>query len=343
VRFHLRDHQGASRFVAYLLLAAGPHNLVTGVLLVPQTSLISTLSFTGLCAALTAMGAICRWWPERVPRSFWLIVPFFATVLITGLNVSTHDASTGAQLFYLWPVIYAASFLGRTVIGLILVLVSAGDGLVVFGVLGPTRGSTDWVSLTVAFSLTAVVVASLRTRNERLRAVLETQALADPLTGVANRRSFDDDLARGIAWSNATGQPIALLTMDVDHFKQINDTWGHAVGDQALQQIANALRRVARRTDDVVARLGGDEFVVLLRTDRTGARRAADEIRSQVAAIDGLPSGPPGLSIGIAVLPDHAGTAGELLTASDTALYAAKSGGRGRTATAHPPAHLAVS
>jgi diguanylate cyclase (GGDEF)-like protein len=343
VRFQLRDHQGASRFVAYLMLAAGPLNLVTGVLLVPQTSLVSTLSFTGLCAALTAIGAICRWWPERVPRSFWLVAPFFAIVLVTGLNLSTRDASTGAQLFYLWPVIYSASFLSRTVITTTLVLVSAGDAVVVFGVLGPTRGSTDWVSLTVAFSLTAVVVASLRTRNERLREVLETQAYADPLTGVANRRSFDDDLARGVAWSDATGRPIALLTMDIDHFKRINDTWGHAVGDLALQQVADVLRRVARREDDVVARLGGDEFVVLLRTDRLGGRRAADEIRAAVALIDSLPAGPPGLSIGVAVLPDHAGTAGELLKASDTALYAAKSAGRGRTAMAHPPtptAHL---
>jgi len=193
----------------------------------------------------------------------------------------------------------------------------------------------------VAFSLIAVVVATLRARNDRLRQVLETQALADPLTGVANRRSFDEKLARGVAWSTATGRPIALLTLDVDHFKQINDTWGHAVGDQALQQVANALRRVARREDDIVARLGGDEFVVLLRTDRTGARRAADEIRAGLAAADGLPAGPPGVSIGIAVLPDHAGTAGELLTASDTALYAAKSGGRGRTATADPPTRAA--
>jgi len=323
------------------MLAAGPLNMVTGVLLVPQTSLVSTLGFTGLCAALTAIGAICRWWPERVPRSFWLVAPFFAVVVITGLNVSTHDASTGAQLFYLWPVIYSASFLSRTVITATLVMVSAGDAAVVFGVLGATRGSTDWVSLTVAFSLIAVVVATLRARNDRLRQVLETQALADPLTGVANRRSFDEKLARGVAWSTATGRPIALLTLDVDHFKQINDTWGHAVGDQALQQVANALRRVARREDDIVARLGGDEFVVLLRTDRTGARRAADEIRAGLAAADGLPAGPPGVSIGIAVLPDHAGTAGELLTASDTALYAAKSGGRGRTATADPPTRAA--
>jgi diguanylate cyclase (GGDEF)-like protein len=88
----------------------------------------------------------------------------------------------------------------------------------------------------------------------------------------------------------------------------------------------------------VVGRLGGDEFVVLLRTDRMGARRAADEVRAVLAENDTLPCGAPGLSIGLAVLPDHASTAVELAATSDAALYEAKDGGRGRTAMAHPPA-----
>jgi diguanylate cyclase (GGDEF)-like protein len=336
VRFQLRDPQGASRSVAYLMLAAAPLLLITGIILVPQQSLVGALPFTALCVAFGAWGAVCRWRPDRVPQLFWLIVPFFAIALITGLNLYTHDASMGAQLFYLWPVIYAANFLSRTVIGVALVLISAGHATVAFHVLPSGQASTDWVSLTFALSLTALVVASLRVRNERLRAELETQAFADPLTGVANRRSFDGELTRATARALAVGEPIALLTFDIDHFKQINDTWGHGVGDQALQQVANALRLVARRAEDVVARLGGDEFVVLLRTDRLGARRAADEIREAISKIDNLPGGPPGLSIGIAVLPDHAGTATGLVAASDSALYDAKTGGRNRTAIARP-------
>ena len=319
------------------MMAAAPLLLVTGIILVPQQSLLGALPFTALCLAFGASGAFCRWRPDRIPHAFWLIVPFFAIALIAGLNLATHDASTGAQLFYLWPVIYAANFLSRTVIGLVLAMVSAGHATVAFHVLDTVRASTDWVSLTTALSLTAVVVSSLRARNERLRDELETQAFADPLTGVANRRSFDGELARSVAWAAAAEGSLALLTVDIDHFKSINDTWGHAVGDRALQAVATALRVVARREDDLVARLGGDEFAVLLRTDRAGARSAADEIRAALAATDGLPGGPPGLSIGVAALPDHAGTADELLAASDTALYAAKAGGRGRTAVADPP------
>jgi diguanylate cyclase (GGDEF)-like protein len=337
VRYQLGDASGASRSVAYLMMAGGPLNFLTGVVLVPeQASPSNAIAFTLLCVGLTACGAICRWRPEWVPHVSWLIAPFFATALITGLNYATRDASTGAQLFYLWPILYVANFLSRTVIITVLALVSAGNAVVVLTVLGSDKGVTDWVSLTVALALTVLVVTSLRSRNDRLREVLETQALADPLTGVANRRSFDGELTRAVAWANRTGGSIALLTLDVDLFKQINDTWGHAVGDRALQHVATTLRSVARRADDVVARLGGDEFVVLLRADRSSARRTADEIRAAVAATTDLPCGSPGLSIGVAAMPDHAATADELVAASDSALYVAKSAGRGRTSMAGP-------
>jgi diguanylate cyclase (GGDEF)-like protein len=234
-------------------------------------------------------------------------------------------------------VLYSANFLSRRVIYRVLATVSAGEAAVVFALVPDVGESfSDWASLTVAMTLTGVVVNGLRERNERLRDVLETQALADALTGVANRRSFDTALHRSAARARDEGGTVALLTVDVDYFKQINDTYGHAVGDQALQLVAGALESVARRDGDTVARLGGDEFVVLLDADQMGARRAADEIREVLARTSALPGGPPGLSIGIALLPDHAATAQELVSASDTALYAAKTGGRGCTAVAVP-------
>jgi diguanylate cyclase (GGDEF)-like protein len=334
--YQLRDEAGASRSVGYLMMGAGPFVLLTGVVLPAEHNLLQVVAFVLLAIGLGVFGAICRWRPGRVPHLFWLIAPFFGISMITGLNLATADASTGAQLFYLWPVLYSANFLSRTANTLTLTLVSAGNAAVVFSVLGAARGVSDWASLTVAMLLTTVVVASLRSRNERLRDVLETQAYADPLTGVANRRSFDGELARAVGWSRETGEPIALLTLDIDHFKKINDTWGHGAGDRALRAVAEVLRTVAHG-DDVVGRLGGDEFVVLLRTGQMGARRAADQVRELMAADESVPGGPPGLSIGVAVLPDHAGTAVELGAASDGALYEAKEAGRGRTAMAHPP------
>lgn len=335
--YQLRDQHGASRSVAYLMMTAAPFIFFTFIF-EPGQPLSHVVAVTWTCIVLAAGGVVCRWRPDRLPRYFWAIVPYFGIMVTTGMNLVTEDASTGAQLFYLWPVLYSANFLSRRVIYLTMVAVSAGEAAVVFPLL-PVVGDAaeDWVSLTVAMTLTAIIVGTLRDRNERLRDVLETQALADALTGLANRRSFDAALARSVAWAQRTGEPIALLTLDVDHFKKINDTWGHSVGDQALQLVAGALETVARGDGDVVARLGGDEFVVLLRADRMGARRAADEIREALDRAESLPGGPPGLSIGVALLPDHAGTAEELVGASDAALYEAKTGGRGRTAIAHPP------
>jgi diguanylate cyclase (GGDEF)-like protein len=337
VPYQLRDQHGASRSTAYLMMTAAPFIFFTFIT-EPHQPLSHVVAVAWTCLVLAVCGVVSRWLPDRLPHWFWGIVPYFGTMVVTGMNLVTEDASTGAQLFYLWPVLYSANFLSRRVIYLTIVGVSASEASVVFPLLPYVGGAAeDWLSLTVAMTLTAVIVGTLRDRNERLRDVLETQALADALTGVANRRSFDAALTRSVTWSQHTGEPIALLTLDVDHFKKINDTWGHAVGDQALQLVAASLETVARGDGDIVARLGGDEFVVLLRTDRMGARRAADEIREALGRVGSLPGGPPGLSIGVAVRPDHAGSAEELVGASDAALYEAKTGGRGRTAIAHPP------
>lgn len=313
------------------MMTAAPFILVT-FLIVPGQPVSHWVAVFLTCAVLEAGGILARFRPERVPRWFWFIAPFFAIMVVTGMNLVTEDASTGAQLFYLWPVLYSANFLSRRVVYITMAGVSVTEASVVFPLL-PTVGdaASDWVSLTVAMTLIAIVVLTLRGRSDRLREVLETQALADALTGVANRRSFDLELGRAVAWSHASSEPIALVTIDVDYFKKINDTWGHAVGDQALQAVAASLTQVAGPAD-VVARLGGDEFVMLLRADGPSARRAADDIRDVLARVSSaLPGGPPGLSIGIAVMPEHAATAEEFMGASDAALYEAKLSGRGHT------------
>jgi diguanylate cyclase (GGDEF)-like protein len=334
VAYQLRDQHGASRAVAYLMMTAAPFIFLT-FLLVPGQPVSHLVAVSVTCVVLAVGGILSRFRPERMPRWAWWFAPFFAIMVVTGMNLVTEDASTGAQLFYLWPVLYAANFLSRRIVYITMAGVSLTEASVVFPLL-PTVGDavSDWISLSVAMTLIAILVLTLRGRNERLHDVLETQALADALTGVANRRSFDAELTRAVAWSQHSGEPIALITLDVDYFKKINDTYGHAVGDQALQAVAASMEKVAQRDGDVVARLGGDEFVMLLRTDRVGARRAADRVREVLGEVTTLPGGPPGLSIGVAVLPDHATTAEELLGASDAALYEAKLSGRGRTAHA---------
>jgi diguanylate cyclase (GGDEF)-like protein len=211
--------------------------------------------------------------------------------------------------------------------------VSLGDALVGIVGLRAASGFSDWIAMTIALIMSAVVVYTLRDRTDQLRRKLEEQAFADPLTGLANRRAFDDALAA----AGRLGGPLAVVTIDLDHFKGINDSYGHAGGDAALQVVAAAMREVADEAD-VVARFGGDEFVMLLRADQRAALAAVAQLQALVAANVTLPSGPPGLSIGVAALPEHAADVDGLVRASDKALYTAKSNGRGRVAVATTPA-----
>jgi diguanylate cyclase (GGDEF)-like protein len=334
--YQLRDQHGAARAVAYLMLAAAPFVFVTGVVLTPDRPFPHMVAIVATCVAVAIGGAVCWIRPDVMPRAFWLVAPFLCTVLISGMNLVTVDASTGAQLFYLWPALYAASFLSRRMIVANLAVLFVGEAAVVFPLLDRATAIGDWGAMALGMTMTVVVVVALRDRADQLRHVLEMQALADPLTGLANRRSFEDALPRARAWAGHTGGRLALLTVDVDHFKKINDTWGHATGDRALQAVAAAMQSVVSGPDDVVARMGGDEFVVLLRCDRPAAMRAADAVRATVAAIDVLPGGAPGVSIGVAVLPDDGATVEALLAASDAALYVAKTQGRGRVAQVEP-------
>jgi diguanylate cyclase (GGDEF)-like protein len=330
----LRDRHGASRAVAYLMLAGSPFLFVTGVVLTPHRPAPALVAIIVTSVVVAFGGWVCWAHPHVMPDLFWLSAPMIATLLITGMNWITNDSSAGAQLFYLWPVLYAANFLTRTAIYFNLLLVFAGDGIVAFKVMDQKDAWPNVASVVLAMSMTVVVVVSLRDRGDKLLQELEAQAKADSLTGLANRRSFDAALNRAVTWALRNDGEIAIVSVDVDHFKAINDTWGHAVGDQALKAVARAMTEVATGDDDMAARLGGDEFVMLLRRGRDSALHAAEDLRRGIAAIDELPGGPPGVSLGVAVLPDDAVTVETLLAASDAALYQAKTSGRGRVVAA---------
>ena len=167
-------------------------------------------------------------------------------------------------------------------------------------------------------------------------------ARRDALTGLANRRAFDERLAALTAETSAGGGDLTLLMCDLDHFKSVNDTHGHAVGDEVLKAAADAIREVLAgcRSNDVAvaARYGGEELVVLLPNfGPAGGMRVAERVREAIAEI-ALPEGGErshaSASVGAAVFPFDAAGPNELLRAADDALYAAKTGGRNRVARA---------
>jgi diguanylate cyclase (GGDEF)-like protein len=164
--------------------------------------------------------------------------------------------------------------------------------------------------------------------NEELTAISQT----DPLTGIANRRLFDRQFGTACGSSLDTGEMLALLLIDVDHFKRYNDTHGHLVGDACLKQVAKTIALQVRRERDLPARIGGEEFAVLLRdATETAAQKVADRIHRALAA--DWPEGlaPITVSIGLAIL--RSPSADAIMAAADKALYEAKNGGRNRTIT----------
>ena len=179
--------------------------------------------------------------------------------------------------------------------------------------------------------LLTVVDVSERKRFEQQLAHL---AEHDPLTGLANRRKFDSELAGHLERCRRYGAQGAVIMLDLDNFKQINDTLGHGAGDQLIISVASVLRQ-RLRTSDVIARLGGDEFAILLPVlDRAGAETVAADlvqlIRNTVSVLDGSRPRTITASLGLVLIQDPNMTASELLSTVDMTMYDAKDAGRDR-------------
>jgi diguanylate cyclase len=196
--------------------------------------------------------------------------------------------------------------------------------------LRPVHGlasDVGWLLL-LAFAVAAAMVLVLLRGLARQNALLRAASRSDALTGLQNRRGFDEHCNAEADRSRRTQSPVSLLVLDIDSFKQVNDKLGHAVGDDTLCGIAHALR-ITLRTIDVPARFGGDEFAVILpETDAAGALVVAERIREAIKATFADRKTPVTTSIGAATMPDHADSPADLLRAADRALYAAKAGGR---------------
>jgi diguanylate cyclase (GGDEF)-like protein len=162
------------------------------------------------------------------------------------------------------------------------------------------------------------------------RSAATMMSRSDPLTGLANRRAFDGFLAEAFNLARRHGRALALLLIDIDHFKQYNDTYGHPAGDEVLKNVAATFGSVARETD-LVARIGGEEFAIVLpETSGAGARALAERIRAQVAALELRRR--VTVSIGVASLSNAIPTPAALVKEGDAALYTAKRRGRNQVA-----------
>jgi len=236
----------------------------------------------------------------------------------------------GEALVSRWPAIFmlfahGALFLLRTPLVMLLPW-SPNNGML--GSVWLTILSFEGLLFTISVAFILLAMAKERTELRH-----RTAAMLDPLTGIANRRSFLQDASVLAKRHSANPRPTAVLLIDLDHFKSINDRFGHALGDRVLEIFTQAARQ-ALRASDLLGRLGGEEFAaVLYDTSRDKAMAAAERIRAEFAQaareVDGRPCGAT-LSIGLAYCDQPALDVPEMLAQSDQALYFAKENGRNR-------------
>ena len=182
----------------------------------------------------------------------------------------------------------------------------------------------------------AAQLAELHRALERQNAILEqqnatlaTRAMTDGLTGLYNRRHFDEALRSALSFARRQEQPLSLILLDVDHFKSYNDSFGHLAGDDVLRSVAELLR-AHTRTHELGARYGGEEFALVLpATDACGARAVAERIRNAIATHP-WPLRPVTASFGLTTTTDRALDPLQLIAEADQALYVSKSRGRDR-------------
>jgi diguanylate cyclase (GGDEF)-like protein len=237
----------------------------------------------------------------------------------------------GEPLVSRWPAIFmlfahGSLYLLRTPLGAMLPFVPANNE--VFESVWLTVLSFEALLFTIAIAFILLAMAKERTEYRH-----KTAALIDPLTGIANRRAFLQDGERQLKRQATDPRPIAVMLLDLDNFKGINDRFGHAVGDRVLQLFAEVGSNCMRRLD-IFGRLGGEEFAALLvDTSRERALAVAEEIRSAFAEATGEVEGKPvvaTVSIGVVLSYDAVLDLSALLAQADHALYRAKDNGRNR-------------
>ncbi|MGN6605927.1 MAG: GGDEF domain-containing protein [Jatrophihabitans sp.] len=343
-RFRPRSESVAA-WVLFALTSVAVVATVVFTAVVPQRSSAGSVITFVLCGMIAVLSC-CLVALRRPPGLLWAAYPFLAVVLLVVVDVITGDASTTAQVFFFFPVLYAGAQLRRSAVVPVLAAAAIGDAVVTLTASTTARAWADLAFVVIVLTTSAAILVVAGERNDRLIAQLERQAAVDPLTGLTTRRVLDAAMQSALEGAGDESGT-ALILLDVDHFKSINDEHGHPAGDAVLRQLAGVLLAHSRR-DDLVSRLGGDEIALLLPACPlpTAEQRAVEVLEAvrrhrfdvgahSMAAVRGAAAVlEVTLSIGVAHVATGAGDLRSLYAAADAALYDAKRGGRDQVVTA---------
>jgi len=269
--------------------------------------------------------------PDGLVTGTTLVATAYAALFIT----ASGGSHSPARVYTVLVLVYAAGFLGPRAAAVTIAALAGTYALAPGLEDGLTRGLGELVFAAPVFGVVGGVIVGGRR-------LLEGRAFTDPLTGLANHRAFQERLHAEVGRARRHERPLALALIDVDHFKAINDTAGHAAGDRVLAALGARLRAVLR-SEDVLARIGGDEFALLLpETDDVDARAVLERAREElerVPLVDGIRVR---ISAGICELA-RAGDAETLMRLADGALYWSKEHGRNVTAVYDPETVVELS
>jgi diguanylate cyclase (GGDEF)-like protein len=251
---------------------------------------------------------------------------------VAGIAVAlgTTSGATDGAILYSWPVLWEAYFFGKRGTVAIVLCVGIAHGLALTSMPEGAGNVDRWIDVMASVTVIGTVVEILAARNRKLLARISGEARVDELTGLLNRRGFEERADVELARSRREGAPLAIACFDLDFFKRVNDEFGHDVGDRVLVHLATCFRREARQID-LVARMGGEEFIALLPgADTEEAGRFADRVRHalQASSPDGAPRVTASAGVASAVAPERLD---QVTRAADMALYAAKAQGRNGT------------
>jgi diguanylate cyclase (GGDEF)-like protein len=320
-----RAAEGLMRWVGVAMFLLGSVTLLATLPLPdPNTSDHPAIR---IVAGLLALGAIVvallrpgRRWVSR-------FATIYGVVLVSVLMAVTRPIEA-TPFFYLWPMVFSAYFCSRREVAADLALLWVTLGLALFVWSADPMKPVMFLGVGVSVTLTTIVVKLLADHITSVIDALARAADTDYLTGLLNRRAFDLEFGEQHDRAQRSGLPLALAMFDLDHFKQINDRFGHASGDRALCDFAALLERELRG-GDTLARVGGEEFaVILFGVGLDDAVAFAARIGAELARPVGADQPALSASAGVAALSERDATPEALLLVADRALYAAKAAGR---------------
>jgi diguanylate cyclase (GGDEF)-like protein len=282
---------------------------------------IAAVCWAAAALLLAAYDAMPRW-------SFTFLAAVGTSLLLWTVAAGGSAAQACAPLLGL-PAAYAAFFMRKLEAALMVAL--AVGGYVAAAMLGPGLPAGQVTVTAVGIAAAAGLVGMQRVNANRLIWRLTDAAVTDALTGLMNRRGFQELIETELERARRSGQPLSLLMGDLDRFKALNDNFGHGAGDRALEQLSLILDTAKRRID-TAARIGGEEFAVVLPdSDEHAAYILAERMRREVRETFMYEPYELTISIGVATFPVHGTSVETLVAQADEALYAAKALGRDRT------------